>query len=392
MQPLLLLKQTLEAPYDPGAMLLDGPHVSFDNAAEMFSSGGRGYDISESFSVGIQTSAHGSSELTFGRSEGGIEVLQKSFKRAKSSGEPKPRTVNLTKSASRSTLARAVAPIFRIMTKIPGRTASPVRIGRDRSFLTIEMKLDEDVPGFDLPTMLDDPLRTISTEMIHLPGLRDNPSRQYPVTHHGSIFPGPFPVYTASLLAHWAEVGDERLAALGLQLKELGLTWKVEAKRMNDTRVIVRVGRLPKAKVGGARDLVNLADVGLGVSQTLPVLVALQTATKNQTVYVEQPELHLHPRAQLAMGRQLASAARRGVQVVCETHSHLILQSIQTEVAEGNALPELVSLNWFSRDSEGFTRIDSGRLASDGSFGDWPVDFADVELESERAFVSSLFQ
>src|SRR5207248_11135853 len=34
MQPLLLLKQTLEAPYDPGALLLDGPTVSFTSAAQ----------------------------------------------------------------------------------------------------------------------------------------------------------------------------------------------------------------------------------------------------------------------------------------------------------------------------------------------------------------------
>src|SRR5438128_11462461 len=35
MQPLLLLKQTLEAPYDPGALLLDGPNVHFTSIEQL---------------------------------------------------------------------------------------------------------------------------------------------------------------------------------------------------------------------------------------------------------------------------------------------------------------------------------------------------------------------
>ena len=37
MQPLLLMKQTLEATYDPGALLLDGPNVKFTSAEQVFS-------------------------------------------------------------------------------------------------------------------------------------------------------------------------------------------------------------------------------------------------------------------------------------------------------------------------------------------------------------------
>src|SRR5919205_3343005 len=37
MQPLLLLKQTLEATYDPGPLLLDGPNVKFTSMDQLFS-------------------------------------------------------------------------------------------------------------------------------------------------------------------------------------------------------------------------------------------------------------------------------------------------------------------------------------------------------------------
>src|SRR5438067_5913081 len=51
MQPLLLLKQTLEASYDPGALLLNGPNVRFTSATQLLSqmSGGK---VAKTFYVG----------------------------------------------------------------------------------------------------------------------------------------------------------------------------------------------------------------------------------------------------------------------------------------------------------------------------------------------------
>ena len=93
----------------------------------------------------------------------------------------------------------------------------------------------------------------------------------------------------------------------------LGLTWKVEAKTLDDTLASFGSVCSSSCACGGATDLVNIADVGFGVSQTLPVLVALLTAQPGQLVYIEQPEIHLHPSAQAAMASLLVKAANRGV-------------------------------------------------------------------------------
>ena len=69
--------------------------------------------------------------------------------------------------------------------------------------------------------------------------------------------------------------------------------------------------------------------------QTLPVLVALLAANDSELVYLEEPEIHLHPRAQAKLADILANAAKRGVRVVAETHSTLLLTAIQTLVAKG---------------------------------------------------------
>src|SRR3954454_11093175 len=53
MQPLLLLKQTLEAPYDPGPLLLDGPHIRFSLADQLLSHI-PGKPAIDSFTAGIE--------------------------------------------------------------------------------------------------------------------------------------------------------------------------------------------------------------------------------------------------------------------------------------------------------------------------------------------------
>jgi hypothetical protein len=230
-------------------------------------------------------------------------------------------------------------------------------------------------------------------ELIHLPGLRGNPSRSYPMTAVAKLYPGTFEAYTAAVVAHWqAEKDNAKLDQLNEDLLALGLTWKVAANRLNDTQVELVVGRLPKAAVGGARDLVNIADVGFGVSQALPVAVALHAASPGQVVYLEQPEIHLHPRAQVALASVLAKAARRGVQVVAETHSALLLLAIQSLAAEGTELaPEEVKLHWFARDSsDGATTVTSADMDGKGSFGDWPEDFGKVEMDLESRYLDAV--
>ena len=206
----------------------------------------------------------------------------------------------------------------------------------------------------------------------------------------GEIFPGTFESYVANLIAHWSTVSPEKVNHLSDDLKLLGLTWKIEAKSVADTHVDIQVGRMPRPKHGGAKDLVSIADVGFGVSQTLPVVVALRAARPGQLVYIEQPEIHLHPRAQVAMARLLVSAAKRGVRVVAETHSSLILLAVQTLVAEEVISPDLVGLNWFIRNQKtGTTQIETAELDAAGRFGDWPEDFDEVSMKAESAYLSA---
>ena len=64
----------------------------------------------------------------------------------------------------------------------------------------------------------------------------------------------------------------------------------------------------------------------------------------------------------------------RGVRVVIETHSAVLLQGIMTLIAEEKLESEQVMLHWFQRDEEGKTEITSVEPDENGAYGDWPED------------------
>ena len=72
---------------------------------------------------------------------------------------------------------------------------------------------------------------------------------------------------------------------------------------------------------------VRIADVGVGISQVLPVVVAALDPDRPGVTAIEQPELHLHPRIQVELGDLFASQAAKGGIFLIETHSeHLLLR------------------------------------------------------------------
>lgn len=86
-------------------------------------------------------------------------------------------------------------------------------------------------------------------------------------------------------------------------------------------------------------------DVGVGVSQVLPPIVATLAAQPNQLTSIEQPELHLHPRLQTELADVFIEASNYGKTVFLETHSeHLLLRflrRIRETTEQRIAQPEL---------------------------------------------------
>ena len=112
----------------------------------------------------------------------------------------------------------------------------------------------------------------------------------------------------------------------------------------------------------------NLIDVGYGVSQVLPVITELFRDSETPMFLLQQPEVHLHPRAQAALGSLFCQIADRGRQLVVETHSDHLLDRVRMDVrdSEGKLKPDDVSILFFERGNLD-VRIHSLRLDGEGN-------------------------
>ncbi|MDH3228604.1 MAG: DUF3696 domain-containing protein [Alphaproteobacteria bacterium] len=119
-------------------------------------------------------------------------------------------------------------------------------------------------------------------------------------------------------------------------------------------------------------------NVGFGLTYSLPVVIACLSTASGGIVLMENPEAHLHPQGQVAMGRLMALTAAVGVQVVVETHSDHVLNGIRIAVKQGVLPPGDSLVHFFRRDAAtGAAAIDSPAINEQGRLSFWPDGFFD---------------
>lgn len=127
-------------------------------------------------------------------------------------------------------------------------------------------------------------------------------------------------------------------------------------------------------------------NVGFGIAYVLPLVIALLTARDRGLVVLENPEAHLHPRAQIQIARLIVRHVQRGGQVLIETHSDHILNAVRVAIASQHLRSEQTAVHWFEPDPESGA-ITPRMVAIDerGRLGERPDGFFD---EVERQLVS----
>ena len=231
-------------------------------------------------------------------------------------------------------------------------------------------------------------------ELIPVAPLRSKPKRTYdPVREtaspEGEHVPMLMMRLTRAESSHWKAL-QENLREFG---SESGLFSDVKVKRhgkqMSDPfqlRVKVRSG--PHA---------NIMDVGYGVSQSLPILVDVMTATEpngggqgrrrvtNRSFLLQQPEVHLHPRGQAQLASLFIEAHKKnGSRFLIETHSDYIVDRVRISVRKRLLQPEDVSILYFEPNGNAVT-IHNLTLDEEGNLQNAPAGYRDFFLtETDR--------
>lgn len=118
-------------------------------------------------------------------------------------------------------------------------------------------------------------------------------------------------------------------------------------------------------------------NVGFGLTQLFPILVALVAARRGDLLLIENPEVHLHPRAQQNIGTVIARTVASGVQVILETHSDHVLNGIRLAVKQGKIPHRDVMVHFFAPSKSEASRVLSPTIDANGRLSAWPEGFFD---------------
>lgn len=130
-------------------------------------------------------------------------------------------------------------------------------------------------------------------------------------------------------------------------------------------------------RTSDATDFHRPVNVGFGLTQVLPIIVASLAADQGDLLLLENPEVHLHPAGQGLMGQFLTEVAAAGIQVLVESHSDHVLNGIRRAVKSGRLLANNVALHFFkSRDEDG-EQVTTPVLDKSGNVDHWPDGFFD---------------
>jgi len=182
--------------------------------------------------------------------------------------------------------------------------------------------------------------------------IRSRPQRTY---DQGNWEPDPEGYYAPMLMANLASFDREQWEHLKHNLERFGSSAgifdEIDIKRLGESGsdpFQVQVRKFGKNRKGPKQ---NLIDMGYGISQVLPILTELMSLGNSRMALLQQPEVHLHPNAQAALGTLFCEIASQGRQLVVETHSDFIVDRIRMDIRDQQTglRPEDVSILFFER-------------------------------------------
>lgn len=131
----------------------------------------------------------------------------------------------------------------------------------------------------------------------------------------------------------------------------------------------------------------NLLDVGYGVSQILPLIVDAQRASSKTTLLLQQPEVHLHPKAQAALGSMIKDWVSKGKKtVVVETHSDYLVDRLRLEVKRDHLKQNEVKI-FFLEKKGNQTKLHILEIDSQGNVLNAPAGYRDFFLREQMALL-----
>jgi len=214
-----------------------------------------------------------------------------------------------------------------------------------------------------------------SIESIQFIGpIREYPSRYYLASGEKVSNVGSSGEYAIHILKQNEVLGGDLKEQLSKWLYKLDVAEDLYIKPIDPNLFSLEI------KSSVTKTTVNIADTGFGVSQIIPVIVQSYLTPHNSTLILEQPEIHLHPRAQAILADLFIELAKLGRNFIVETHSEHLILRLQRRVAEKEIENDKVKIYYFNPTGTGVV-IREIKIDSKGQLLDFPKGFMEEGLE-----------
>ena len=162
---------------------------------------------------------------------------------------------------------------------------------------------------------------------------------------------------------------EERISKWLQKLELAHSFWLGPIGNLTDNNYEIRIQKTPNSAE------VTLADMGHGVSDVFPLLVHCCYVPEGSTLILEQPGIHLHPKAQADLADLLIEViTERNLQILIESHSEHLLTRLQRRIAEEKISLDQTAL-YFCRNIDGESTKERLEVTESGDIKNWPEDF-----------------
>ena len=139
-----------------------------------------------------------------------------------------------------------------------------------------------------------------------------------------------------------------------------------------------------------AGDLSILAE-GFGTNALVHLLFEVVRTVSGATVLIEEPEIHLHPKAQADLASILTEEAKSGdKQMIITTHSEHVVGRLLTLVAEGTLSAGELAIYSFEKDEMGVCSASEIEVTDRGQVSGGLKSFFETDLDEMKRYVEAL--
>jgi hypothetical protein len=147
-----------------------------------------------------------------------------------------------------------------------------------------------------------------------------------------------------------------------------------------------------RGEMANGRKSIALPNEAFGLNQLITPLLWMKRSPRGSMIAIEEPEIHLHPRAQARLSDIFVEVSdEEEKQFILTTHSEHILMALLTAVAEGRMRPDDLAIYEFRREGD---TANAERLAVNkyGQVAGGLPGFLEVELEGFERYLATRFQ